>query len=130
MRDLAQDREMVKAKDRRLTNIAGAISGLTAAALGTFVAPLVVTILCEGSLDSLDLTVFFLEMLVGTPLCMPTYGVVSIPLGIGGGRIGLEMARARGRKDVEPWVWSGAAAGGVVGYLLSSLVAFAIGHMG
>jgi hypothetical protein len=125
-----RDRELVDAADKKLTNIAGVISGLTAALLGTFVAPLVVTILTQGSLASLDLTIFFLEMLVGTPLCMLTYAVVAIPLGIGGGRVGLELARASGRTDVRPWVWCGTAVGGVAGYVLSSLVAFAIGHTG
>lgn len=59
VRVLPQDREMGNVEDKKLTNIAGGISGLTAAVLGTFVAPLVVTILTQGSLDSLDLTIFF-----------------------------------------------------------------------
>jgi len=29
---------------------------------------------------------------------------------------------------MRPWGWFGAAVGGVVGYLLSALVAFAVGH--
>ena len=127
---LPQDREIAGAKDRRLTNISGAISGLTAAVLGTFVAPLAVTILTQGSLDSLDLTIFFFNMAAGTVLCIPTYAVVSIPLGIGGGRVGLKIGRAVGRPDRRLWVWCGAAVGGVAGYVLCSLVAFAIGHTG
>jgi MFS family permease len=125
---LPQDREMENAADKKRTNLAGIISGLAAAVLGTFVAPLVVTVLTQGSLDSLDLVIFFLDMAAGTVLCIPTYAVVSIPLGIGGGRIGLEIARASGRTDVRPWIWFGAAVGGVAGYVLSSLVAFAIGQ--
>ena len=130
MRVLPQDREMGNVEDKKLTNIAGVVSGLTAAVLGTFVAPLVVTILTQGSLDSLDLTIFFFNMAAGTVLCIPTYAVVSIPLGIGGGRVGLEIARASGRTDVRPLIWCGAAVGGVAGYVLSFLVAFAIGHTG
>jgi hypothetical protein len=130
VRDLPQDGEMENAKDRRLTNIAGVVSGLTAAVLCTLVAPLIVTILLEGSLDSLDLPIFFLQMFASTPLCILTYAVVTIPLGIGSGRVGLEMARASGKTNVKPWVWCGAAVGGGAGYVLSSLVAFAIGHTG
>jgi predicted dehydrogenase len=70
------------------------------------------------------------NMAAGTVLGITTYSVVPIPLGIGGGRAGLDIARASGRTDVRPWVWWGAAAGGVAGYVLSSLVAFAIGHTG
>jgi len=125
-----RDREMVDATDKKLTNIAGVVSGLAAALLGTFVAPLKVTLLTQGSLDSPDLTTFFINIAASGVLCIPTYLVVCIPLGIGGGRIGLEMARASGRTNVRPWVWFGAAAGGVAGYVLSSLVAFAIGHTG
>jgi hypothetical protein len=119
---------MENAADKKLTNIAGIITGLTAAVLGTFVAPLKVTLLTQGSLDSLELTIFFINIAASGVLCIPTYLVVCIPLGIGGGRIGLEIARARGRTNVRPWVWFGAAVGGIVGYVLSSLVAFAVGH--
>jgi hypothetical protein len=121
---------MGNVEDKKLTNTAGVISGLTAAVLCTFVAPLIVTLVTQGSLESLKLTEFLFDMAAGTLLCIPTYAVVCIPLGIGGGRVGLELARASGRTDVRPWVWCGAAIGGVAGYMLSSLVAFAIGHTG
>jgi hypothetical protein len=122
-----QDREMVDAADKKLTNIAGVVSGLAAALLGTFVAPLKVTLLTQGSLDSPDLTIFLINIAASSVLCVPTYLVVCIPLGIGGGRVGLEIARARRRTDARPWVWFGAVVGGVAGYVLSSLVAFAVG---
>lgn len=122
------DREMVDAADKKLTNIAGVATGLAAALLGTFAAPLKVIFLSQGALGSPDLVVFLINMAARGVLCIPTYLVVCIPLGIGGGRVGLEIARAGGRIDARPWVWFGAAVGGVVGYLLSSLVAFAVGH--
>ena len=125
-----RDREMMDAAAKKFTSIAGVVSGLAAALLGTFVAPLKVTLLTQGSLDSPDLTIFFINIAASGVLCIPTYLVVCIPLGIGGARIGLEMARASGRTNVRPWVWSGAVVGGLVGYVLSSLVAFAIGHTG
>jgi hypothetical protein len=75
------------------------------------------------------LTIFFLSALYGTPVCVPTIALVSIPLGIGCGYVGLEIGRASGRPGPRLWVWFGAALGGVAGYVLGSLVAFAIGHM-
>jgi hypothetical protein len=125
-----QDGGASEAKDTRLVRIVGTISGVIVAVLCTYLAPLVLTMLKEGSLDSLDLTIFFLTALYATPLCVPTIAVVSIPLGIGGGYIGLEMGRAIGRPDSRAWVWSGAAVGGVAGYVLGFLVAFAIGYQG
>jgi hypothetical protein len=116
-----------KAADTRLVNTAGVVCGLIAAVLCTYLAPLVATALIEGSLDSLDLTIFFLGAVGGSLLCIPTYAVVSIPLAIGCGYVGLELARTSGRPSLKPWVWSGAAVGGVAGYVLGSLVAFAIG---
>jgi len=109
--------------------VAGVISGLIAAVLCTYLAPLVLTMLMEGSLDSLDLTIYFLSAIYGTPVCIPTIALVSIPLGVGCGYAGLEIARASGRPDSRLWVWCGAAVGGVAGYLLGSLVAFAIGYV-
>lgn len=50
-----RDREMVGAADKKLTNIAGVVSGLAAALLGTFVAPLKVSLLSQGALGSPDL---------------------------------------------------------------------------
>jgi hypothetical protein len=123
-----RDRGMVDATDKKLTNIAGVVSGLAAALLGTFVAPLKVSLLSQGALGSPDLVVFFINIAASGVLCIPTYLVVCIPLGIGGGRLGLEMARASGRTDERPWVWFGAVVGGGIGYLLSALVAFAVGH--
>jgi hypothetical protein len=90
---------------------------------------LVVTVLTQGSLDPLDLTIAFLSAVYYAPVCIPAIAVVAIPLGIGGGHIGLEIARASGRQDSRPWVWFGAAVGGVAGYVLGSPVAFAIGHV-
>jgi hypothetical protein len=124
---LPQDCGVRKAKDTRLVRVAGVISGLIAAVLCAFLAPLVVTVLTGGSLD---LTIYFLSALYGTPLCIPTIALVSIPLSVGCGYVGLEIARASGRPDSRPWIWCGAAVGGVGGYVLGSLVAFAIGHMG
>jgi len=118
-----------QAKDAKLVNIAGVVSGLIAAALSTYVAPLVVTKLTQGSLDSLDLTIYFFNMLAGTAVCIPTIAVVSIPLAIGCGYAGLEIGRAIGRPHSRLLVWCGAALGGVAGYVLGSLVAFAIGSI-
>ena len=56
------DREIGNDENRRTAVIAGIISGLAAAVLATFVAPLAVTFLEQGSLDSLDLTIFFFNM--------------------------------------------------------------------
>ena len=123
-----QAREVANPADKKLINIAGVISGLAAALLGTFVAPLKVTLLTQGSLASPDLTIFLINIAASSVLCIPTYLVVCIPLGIGGGRVGLEIARATRRTDARPWIWIGAAVGGVAGYVLSSLVAFAVGH--
>ena len=119
-----------EAKDRRLVTVAGVVSGLIAALLGAYVAPLVVTALLEGSLQRLDLTIYVFQMVYYSPVCLPTMAIVTIPLGIGGGRLGLEIGRATGRPDSKFWIWCGAVVGGVVGYLLGSLVAFAIGDMG
>lgn len=124
---LPQDYGARKAKDTRLVRVAGVISGLIAAVLCAFLAPLVVTVLTGGSLD---LTIYFLSTLYGTPLCIPTIALVSIPLGVGCGYVGLEIARANGRPDSRPWIWCGAALGGVGGYALGTLVAFAIGYVG
>ncbi|MEA3334659.1 MAG: hypothetical protein U9R25_02040 [Chloroflexota bacterium] len=125
---LPQGDELSEARDRRLVVVAGGISGLIAAALCVYTAPLVITKLIEGSLDSLDLTIYFLSALGSTPLCLPTIAVVTIPLAVGGAHAGLEIARVNGRTDSRAWIWSGAAIGGVAGYLLGFLVAFAIGH--
>jgi hypothetical protein len=127
---LAQDHEMRQAKDRRLTNIAGVISGLIAAVFCIYTAPLILTMLWEGSLDSLDLTIYFLSAIYGSPVCVPTIAIVAIPLGIGGARVGLEIGRVSGRPGSRHWVWCGAAIGGVAGYLLGYLVAFAFGYLG
>jgi hypothetical protein len=118
-----------KADDTKPVRIAGGISGLLAAVLCTYLAPLVLTLLAEGSLESLDLTLFFLSALYGSPVCIPTVAVVSIPVSIAGGYVGLEIGLASGRPGSRPWIWGGAAVGGVAGFLLGSLVAFAFGHM-
>jgi len=123
-----QTPEVRQATDTGLVNTAGAVSGLIAAVLCTCLAPPISTALLGGSPDSLDLAVFFLGTLAGSLLCIPTYAVVSIPLAIGCGYVGLEMARASGGPRFKPWVWCGAAVGGVAGCILGSLVAFAIGH--
>ena len=127
---LPQDLEVRKAKDTRRVNVAGVIFGVVAAALSTYVAPLVLTVLTEGSLESLDLTIYFLTAAAYTPLCIPMIAVVSIPLAIGCGHVGLEIGRAIGRPDSRFLVWCGAFVGGVVGVVLGSLAAFAVGHTG
>jgi hypothetical protein len=124
-----QDSGVRKAEDTKYVKVAGAISGMLAAVLCTYSSPLVLTILTEGSLESWDLTIFFLSALYGTPVCVPTIALVSIPLGIGCGYVGLEIGRIGGRPGSRLLVWFGAALGGVAGYVLGSLVAFAIGHM-
>jgi hypothetical protein len=126
---LPLDSRTRKAGHAKRVKLAGVTMGLIAAALCTYLAPLVVTVLSEGSLDSLDLTVFFLTVIAGTPLCVPAIAIVSIPLGIGCGHLGHEIARARGRPESRGWVWAGAALGGVAGYVLGSLAVFAVGHM-
>jgi hypothetical protein len=116
-------------QDTRLVNIAGIVCGLGAALLCTYAAPLVLIRLMEGSLESVDLTIFFLSALYASPVCIPTIALVSIPLGIGCGYAGLEIGRATGKPGSRLWVWGGAALGGVAGYLLGSLVAFAFSHL-
>jgi hypothetical protein len=85
--------------------------------------------LMEGSLESVDPTIFFLSAIYASPVCIPTIALVSIPLGIGCGYVGLELGRATGKSDPRIWIWGGAALGGVAGYVLGSLVAFAFGHL-
>jgi hypothetical protein len=126
--DRAQDSGVSKATNTRFVYVVGGISGLVAAVLCIYLAPLVVTKLTEGSLDSLDLTIYAFSALASTPLCLPTIAVVAIPLAVGCGYVGLEIARASGRQDPRPWILLGAAIGGVAGYLLGSLAAFAIGY--
>jgi hypothetical protein len=126
---LPQGSGVKRPQDTRLVNIAGVISGLGAALLCTYAAPLVLIRLMEGSLDSVDLTIFFLSALYASPVCIPTIALVSIPLAVGCGYAGLEIGRASGKSDPRLWVWAGAAAGGVAGYLLGSLVAFAFSHL-
>ncbi len=128
-RSLPADSGAMRAKYKRLVLVAGGISGLIAAVLCTYLAPLVLTMVTEGSLDSLDLTIYALSAVYATPVCIPTIALVSIPMGIGCGYAGLEIARASGRPDPRPWIWLGAAAGGVLGYLLGSLVAVTIGYL-
>jgi hypothetical protein len=119
-----------RAKDTRLVNVAGVICGLLAAALCTSVAPLVGAAVAPGPLDpSVDPTIFFCNFLAGTPVCVPAVAVVSIPLAIGCGHIGLEIGRAKGSPHSRPWVWLGAAVGGVAGILLSLLAVFAVSDM-
>jgi hypothetical protein len=109
-------------------NIAGVISGLLAALLCTYSAPLVLTVLTEGSLASLDLTIFFLSALYGTPVCIPTISLVSIPLAIGCAYVGREIGQASAKPASKLWIWGGAVVGAVLGYVLGYLVAFAIGY--
>jgi len=126
---LPQDRGVREAKDTRLVTIAGVITGLIAAVLCTYMAPLVLTMITEGSLESLDLTIYFLNASAGTLLCVPTIGLVSIPLAIGCAYLGLEIGGAIGRPGSRLLVWFGAAVGGVAGYALGYLLAFAIGDI-
>lgn len=128
-RTLLPEAAAAQAKYRKLVLVAGALCGLVAAALCTYLAPLLLTILVEGSLDSLDLTIYALSAAYSTPVCIPTIALVSIPLGIGCGHVGLEMAGAGGRSDPRPWIWCGAVVGGVLGYLLGNLVAVTIGYL-
>jgi len=123
------DGEERSAEDTKRVRVAGIICGLVAAVLCTYLAPLVLTLLQEGSLESLDLTIFFLSAIYGSPVCVPTIALVAVPLSIGCGYVGLEIGRASGRPGSGFLVWCGAAIGGGGGYLLGSLVAFAFGHM-
>jgi len=122
-----RDHAAQKPKVTRHVTVAGVISGLIAAVLCAYVAPLVVTVLIEGSLDTVDMMSYVIAVLGGSVLCLPTLGIVSIPLGIGCGHVGLEMGRARGSPDVRPWIWGGAAVGGVAGVVAGSLLVLAVG---
>jgi hypothetical protein len=124
-----RDAGVETAKDTRPAKVAGGVSGLLAAVLCTYMGPLVFTVLTEGSLDSLDLTIFFLSAIYGSPVCIPTLALVSIPLSVGCAYVGLELGRASGRLGSKLWVWCGAAVGGVAGYALGSLVVIALGHL-
>jgi hypothetical protein len=104
--------------------------GVVSAMACTWLAPLVQTRLIEGSLESLDMAIFFLQSIYFTPVCVPIIAVVSVPLGIGGAYLGLQLGRAGGRPHAKALVWFGAAVGGVVGYVLGSLIAFATGYQG
>jgi hypothetical protein len=126
---LPRDGQVGKAEEPRSVKFVGAIAGLIAAVLCTYLAPLLQTVLIEGSLEYLDLTIFFLSAIYGTPVCVSTIAVVSVPLGIGGAYLGLQLGRAFGKPHSKALVWLGAAVGGFVGYLLGSLVVFAIGYV-
>jgi hypothetical protein len=123
------DREETEAKERRLVRVAGAVCGVLSAALCGYFAPLVLTVLTEGSLASVDLEYYSFSALYFTPVCLPTIGVVSVPLSIACGYLGLEIGRASGRPGSRLLVWFGAAAGGIAGYVLGSLVAFSVLHL-
>jgi hypothetical protein len=125
----AQGRDAGTTKDRRLARIAGAISGLVAAALCTYLGALVLTQLLEGSLESLDLVIFAMTAIYATPVCIPTIALVSVPLGIGCAYAGQDLAQVRGKQNPKGWIWLGAAIGGVLGYLLGMLIAATIGYM-
>jgi hypothetical protein len=118
-----------KAKETRLVRVAGAVCGLLSAMLCSYLAPLVITVLLEGSLASVDLVYYPFSALYSTPVCLPTIAIVSIPLAIAGGHLGLEIGRACGRPGSRLLVWCGAAAGGIAGYVLGSLVAFSFIHL-
>jgi hypothetical protein len=122
-------REGTDAKETRLVRTAGGISGLLSAVLCSYLAPLVLTVLTEGSLESVDLEYYALSSIYFTPVCLPTIAVVSIPLSIACGHLGLELGRAIGRPESRLLVWCGAAVGAVAGYLLGSLVAFSALHL-
>ena len=64
--------DVVQAMDRRRVNLAGVVCGLAAAVLCTYVAPLVVTRLTQGSLDSVDMTLYVFQMLYSSTVCVPT----------------------------------------------------------
>jgi hypothetical protein len=126
---LPPDGGEAEAKETRLVRVAGAVSGLLSAALCSYIAPLVLTVLTEGSLESVDLVYYPFSALYFTPVCLPTIAIVSIPLSIACGYLGLELGRACGRPGSRLLVWCGAAVGGVAGYVLGSLVAFSAVHM-
>ena len=126
---LPPDGGEARAKERRLVRIAGAVCGVLSAVLCTYLGPLVLTVLLEGSLESVDLTYYPLSALYSSPVCLPTIAIVSIPLSIAGGYLGLEIARAWGRPGSRLLVWCGAAVGGIAGYVLGSLVAFSFIHL-
>ena len=129
VRVLPPDSVAAQAPYSRRVMIAGGISGLIAAVLCTYLAPLILTVFAEGSLDSLDLTIYALTAIYATPVCIPTIALVSIPMGVGCGYVGLEIGRSCGRPDPRPWIWLGAAVGGVLGYFLGLLVAVTIGYL-
>jgi hypothetical protein len=124
-----QDGGEAEAKETRLVRVAGAVCGLLSAALCSYLAPLVLIVLTEGSLESVDLVYYPFSALYFTPVCLPTIAIVSIPLSIACGYLGLELGRACGRPGSRLLVWCGAAVGGVAGYVLGSLVAFSAIHM-
>jgi hypothetical protein len=126
---LPPDGGEVEAKERRLVRVAGVVCGLLSAVSCSYLAPLVLTLLIEGSLGSVDLIYYPFSVLYLSPVCLPTLAVVSVPLSIACGYVGLEMGRAIGRPGSRLLVWCGAAVGGVAGYVLGSLVAFSAVHM-
>jgi hypothetical protein len=126
---LPQDGGEAETKETRLVRVAGAVCGLLSALLCSYLAPLVLTVLTEGSLESVDLTYYSFSALYFTPVCLPTIALVSIPLGIACGYLGLEIGRACGRPGSRLLVWCGAAVGGIAGYALGSLVAFSVLHL-
>ena len=114
-----------EAKDAKLATFAGVASGLIAAAMSAYLAPLVVSVLVEGSLAAVDMDSYVIGVLGGSVLCLPAAAVVTIPLGIGSGHVGWEIGRARGSPDMRPWIWGGAAVGGVAGTAFGFLLVFA-----
>jgi hypothetical protein len=126
---LTPDSDEAEAKETRLVRIAGVVSGLLSAVFCSYLAPLVLIMLKEGSLESVDLTYYPFSALYFTPVCLPTIAIVSIPLSMACAHLGLEIGRASGRPGSKLLVLCGAVAGGIAGYILGSLVAFSVIHM-
>ncbi len=128
LRQPALPREKVarRAEDTRRVAVVGLISGVIAAVLCSYLTPLLLFAL-EGSLSDLsDLVGFLGAVLADSCLCLPVFGVLSISVCMGGGWAGLAIGRARGKPNLSPWIWVGAAVGGVASYVAGSLLIYAV----
>ena len=117
---------VARKEDTRRVAIAGGVSGLIAAVLCSYVTPLVLLMRAGSVSDFDDLANFFGAIVSDSVFCLPVFVALSITLSLGGGYAGLIIGRARGEAGSRSWIWGGAVVGGVLGYVLGSLLMSAV----
>jgi len=128
LRQPALSREKVarKAEDTRRVAVAGVISGVIAAVLCSYLTPLLFFALAGSLSDPSRLADLLGAVLADSFLCLPVFGVLFISVCMGSGWAGLAIGRARGKPNLSPWIWVGAAVGGVASYVVGSLLVYAV----